>query len=329
MVETVGRKLQKERVARKLRIEEVADATKIRAERIIDLEADEYGHFANLTYAKSFLAKYANYLGLDIQEELEHFQATPSISLRDYQYLAPSVPKSTTKPREFGARAFRVPPLVVVLLVLILLVGVPLFSYMAINIPRLRGGAPEGRASQDLAVVQAPTPSEAKPGASQSLAGTSQGTGNLAAGPGASSASGSQASASPSAQPTSRIEDGIEVRRALPVQQGEQPSPSDATSESSSEATGASPSVSASPSPTPAIEPQTRLELRVLKRTWVKVTKDEEGSEPVFDGPAAPEDQPIVVEGKRFWVRVQDKGAVEVLKNGQRILNSSSDVVID
>ena len=331
MVETVGRKLQKERVARKLRIEEVADATKIRAERIIDLEADEYAHFANLTYAKSFLAKYANYLGVDIRAELEHFQVAPSISLRDYQYLAPSVPKSIAKPREFGARAFRVPPPVVLLLVLILLVGVPVFSYIAINIPRLRGGAPEVRAAQDLAAVGVPTPSGAKPGASQSLGGTPQGTGNLAAGPGAPSSSSNQASASPSAQPTSRIEDGIEVRRALPVQQGEQPSPSEAASSSPSEATSASPSeaASASPSPVPATEPQTRLELRVLKRTWVKITKDEEGSEPVFDGPAAPEGQPIVVEGKRFWVRIQDKGAVEVRKNGQRVLNTSNDVVID
>jgi cytoskeletal protein RodZ len=320
MVETVGRKLQKERVARKLRIEEVADATKIRAERIIDLEADEYGHFANLTYAKSFLAKYANYLGVDIQVELEHFRVAPSISLRDYQYLAPSVPKSIAKPREFGARAFRVPPPVVALLVLILLVGVPVFSYIAINIPRLRGGAPEGRTAQDLAAVDVPTPSGAKSGASQSLGGTPHGTGNLAAGPGAPSSSSNQVSASPSARPTSRIEDGIEVRRALPVQQGEQPSRSEAASASPSEA------ASASPSP---VEPQTRLELRVLKRTWVKITKDEEGSEPVFDGPAAPEGQPIVVEGKRFWVRIQDKGAVEVRKNGQRVLNTSNDVVID
>ena len=329
MVETVGRKLQKERVARKLRIEEVADATKIRAERIIDLEADEYGHFANLTYAKSFLAKYANYLGVDIQAELEHFQVAPSISLRDYQYLAPSVPKSVAKRREFGARAFRVPPPVVLLLVLILLVGVPVFSYMAINIPRLRGGASGGRTAQDLAAVEAPTPSEPKPGASQSLASPPQGTGSLAAGSGAQSSSSNQASASPSAQPTSRIEDGIEVRRALPVQQAEQPSRSEAAGASPSEETSASPSEAASPSPVPASEPQTRLELRVLKRTWVKITKDEEGSEPVFDGPAAPEGQPIVVEGKRFWVRVQDKGAVEVRKNGQRVLNSSNDVVID
>ena len=307
--------MQKERVARKLRIEDVADATKIRAERLIDLEADEYGHFANLTYAKSFLTKYAKYLGVDIQAELDHFQVATSISLREYQYLVPSGSKSIAKAREFGARSFRVPPPVVVLLVLILLVGVPLFSYMAVNIPRLRSSARDGRAAQDLATVEAPTPSEAKPGASQSLAGMPQGTGNSAAVPSAPSSSSNQASASPSAQPTSRVEDGIEVRRALPVQQGKQPSPSG--------------SASASPSPVLATEPQTRLELRVLKRTWMKVTKDEKGSEPVFNGPAAPEDQAIVVEGKRFRVRIQDKGAVEVRENGQRVPNSSDDVVID
>jgi cytoskeleton protein RodZ len=317
MVETVGRKLQKERVARKLKIEEVADATKIRPERIIDLEADEYGHFANLAYAKSFLATYAKFLGVDIQEELNHFQVSPSISLRDYHYPAPSAPKSILRPREFSAKGFRVPPLVVALLVLILLIGVPLFSYMAINISRLRNGGSEGRPSVDQAAADTPTPARLRPGASESRgspAGPPQATGSSVAGLAGPSPSGDQSSASPSAQPSSRVEDGIEVRRALPVEQGGAPVPS---------------GTPGAPAPSLATEPQTKLELRVLKRTWVKVTKDEEGSEPVFDGFAAPEDQPIVVEGKRFWVKVQDKGAVEIRKNGQRVLNSSDGVVID
>ena len=54
MVESVGRKLQQARLAQKLEIEDVAERTKIRPDRIIDLEADEYSHFPNLTYAKSF-----------------------------------------------------------------------------------------------------------------------------------------------------------------------------------------------------------------------------------------------------------------------------------
>jgi transcriptional regulator with XRE-family HTH domain len=88
MVESVGRKLHQARLAKKLEIEDVAERTKIRPDRIIDLEADEYSHFPNLTYAKSFLAKYANFLGLDIQEELNKFQISPTISMGDYQYLS-------------------------------------------------------------------------------------------------------------------------------------------------------------------------------------------------------------------------------------------------
>ena len=88
MAESVGRKLQQARLARKLGIEDVAEQTKIRPDRIIDLEADEYSHFPNLTYAKSFLSKYASFLGHDIQEELDKFQISPTISMGDYQYLS-------------------------------------------------------------------------------------------------------------------------------------------------------------------------------------------------------------------------------------------------
>ena len=91
MVESVGRKLQQARLARNLEIEDVAERTKIRPDRIIDLEADEYSHFPNLTYAKSFLAKYARFLGIDIQAELDKFQISSAISMGEYQYLS-SIP---------------------------------------------------------------------------------------------------------------------------------------------------------------------------------------------------------------------------------------------
>src|SRR5438105_9106555 len=93
MVESVGRKLQQARLGRKLEIEDVADITKIRPERIADLEADEYGLFPNLTYAKSFLAKYAAFLGVNIQDELDNFRIDRTISVGSYQYLSPPPPK--------------------------------------------------------------------------------------------------------------------------------------------------------------------------------------------------------------------------------------------
>jgi hypothetical protein len=72
-----------------------------------------------------------------------------------------------------------------------------------------------------------------------------------------------------------------------------------------------------------------KLEVRVLKRTYVKVTKDEADTQPVFDGFAGPDSRPIVVEGKRFWVHVRDKGAVEVWKDGQLVQANSDDIVIN
>jgi cytoskeletal protein RodZ len=309
-VESVGRKLQQARLARKLEIEDVAEKTKIRPDRIIDLEADEYAHFPNLTYAKSFLAKYARFLGLDIQEELDRFQISHAISMGDYQYLksipAPDHAQELRKPRRITPKGFRVPPIVVGALVLIVLVGVPVLSYLALNIPRVGGpnivsstgnsdqAGVESTGSKALAVSDA--------GSLKSQARISPSENSV---PRASPAASQQESVKAEATPTpaeiqARVGDGVEVRKALPVD--------------------------AQP---PAVQAEKKLEVRVLKRTYVKVTKDEADTQPVFDGFAGPDSRPIVVEGKRFWVHVQDKGAVEVRKDGQLVLGNSDDIVIN
>jgi len=327
-VESVGRRLQQARLAKKLEIEDVAEKTKIRPNRIIDLEADEYAHFPNLMYAKSFLAKYARFLGVDIQEELDKFLVAGPISVGDYQYLnsGPSQ-KFVPQPRTQMVKGFRVPPAVVVVLVLIVLVGVPVFSYLALNIPRVAGTnlavntvKPERSAGEPASTAVTAQPSAdslqslAKPSPPDENAGAGSQTGprreeakdEAAPAPAPSVSVSASATAS---QP--RIEDGVEVRRALPVN-GPEPS------------TTVEPAAKASLS-----TPDVKLEVRVLKRTYVKVTKDEEDAQPVFEGFVAPDSRPIVVEGKRFWVHVSDKGAVEVRKDGQLILGSSEDVVIN
>jgi cytoskeletal protein RodZ len=295
MAESVGRKLQQARLARKLEIEDVAERTKIRPDRIIDLEADEYSHFPNPTYAKSFLAKYARFLGLDIQEELDKFQISPAISMGDYQYLN-SIPARShaQQPRwtqRIQPKGFRVPPALVVVLVLIVLVGVPVFSYLALNIPRVTG-------TNFTIVVPAKTGGLASSGSVKAPAAQSPSEGTTVPSPAATQQQEATVEATPS-----RAEAGIEVRRALPAM--------------------------ASQSVTPADTPTRKLEVRVIRRTYVKVTKDEEGTQPVFDGFAGPDSRPIVVQGKRFWVHVLDKGAVEVREDGQLVPGNSGDIVID
>jgi cytoskeletal protein RodZ len=312
MVESVGRKLQQARLARKLEIEEVAERTKIRPDRIIDLEADEYSHFPNPTYAKSFLAKYARFLDLDIQEELDSFQISPAISMGDYQYLSSiHAQNHAHQPRwtlRIQPKGFRVPPVVVAALLLIVLVGVPVFSYLALNIPRVAGTNFSSMPEKTIPAVVAPAEKvETTPlnsGSLESLAKQS---------PTLESASGTSPREEVKTGATSgRSEGGTEVRRALPPTASQSVTPIETPIR-----TGLS------------TLPEKKLEVRVIRRTYVKVTKDEEGTQPVFDGFAGPDSRPIIVQGKRFWVHVLDKGAVEVRQDGQLVPSNSGDIVID
>jgi cytoskeletal protein RodZ len=315
MAESVGWKLQQARLARRLEIEDVAETTKIRPERIIDLEADEYGHFPNLTYAKSFLAKYAKFLGVNIQGELDKFRVERTISLAAYPYLTgPPVPKQLLEPRRIAPRGFRVPPVVVAVLLFIVLVGVPLFSYLALNVPRVVGTKQADEkvieserqigdsSSKSRIATQSPV---LPPPATAIVSDITPAVVSQSPRQDEESKDGSNSASSPVQV---RMEDGVEVRRALPVDSP----PSDAQ-------VGTAESVS----------PDKKLEVRILKRTYVKVTKDQEGAQPVFEGFAGPDSRPIVVAGKRFWVHVSDKDAVEVRKDGQVVPSDSDDIVIN
>ena len=319
-MESVGSRLQRARLAHKLEIEEVAERTKIRPDRLIDLEADEYSHFPNLTYAKSFLAKYANFLRVDITRELENFQVSRSISMGDYQYLssitAAYQAHRTPWHQRIQTRGFRVPPLVVAILVLIVLVGVPLFSYLALNLPRVTAPGVVGTLDKLNQTAGTATGGTSSPAPDLDPLGSLATTANpgaeaVAGSPATASEPGPTAEATPTGQP-GRIEDGVQVRRALPVDASPAPTQADTPPETALSSL-----------------PEKKLEVRVIRKTYVKVTKDKEGTQPVFEGYAGPESQPIVVEGKRFWIHVVDKGAVELREDGQLVSGGSNDIVIN
>jgi cytoskeletal protein RodZ len=350
MADSVGKRLQKARLAKNLEIDDVAEATKIRPERIIDLEGDEYGRFPNLTYAKSFLAKYARFLEVDIQDELENFHISNTISLGDYQYLAsaPAPDYSPIKPR-LRVKEFRVPPWIVAALILVVLVGIPAVSFLSNRASR--AGSNRGVDSQDKLAVEAATPTAARPESSQSLpqGSTAAAANQSSAGRSPTAEVGSENPIFGVAPGEKRMEGGVEVRKALPVNPvpaspaAASPAPSAVASPEKANvrkalpvdtAPGASPNSAPGASVSPAeggnlaAPPDKKLEVRVLKRTWVKVTKDTEGTQPVFEGFTGPDSRPIVAEGKRFWVNVLDKGAIEVRKDGQLVGNNSEDLVI-
>lgn len=70
---TIGETLREARARKGVSEEVAARASKIKLERLRDLEQDCYDQFAAHIYARSFLRLYAEYLGLDIEVILKRF----------------------------------------------------------------------------------------------------------------------------------------------------------------------------------------------------------------------------------------------------------------
>jgi cytoskeletal protein RodZ len=333
MVETVGTRLQKARQERKLTIDEVAAATKIRPERIVDLEADDLTHFPSLVYARSFLVKYARFIGLDIQDDLENFQVNRAVGFGEFKYLtAAPPPKFKPEPRFNQPRKSLAPPLILAVIAVVILIGVPLIAFFAVNLSRLSPGedeqnktagmTPTSRAQQSVTPLTVKSPlAVTSPESSRQPLASPTGPTQV------STSAQTPAAASPTVDPT------VEVRRALPVtaadKEAANASPTAAPLLSASPLASASAEASASESESPSAPPSQKLEIKVKERTWLRVTKDRENSEPVFNDFIGPSSPAIVIQGKRFWLKALDKSALELRKNGQAVNGQDSDIVIE
>jgi cytoskeletal protein RodZ len=315
MVETVGRRLQRARQEKKLTIDEVAAATKIRPERIVDLEADDLTHFPSLVYARSFLVKYARFLGLDIQDDLENFQVNRAVGFGEFKYLtAVPPPKYRPEPRFNQPSKKMAPPLILAILAVLILIGVPLVAFFAVNLSRLSPTEEEQNktaATKSAKSVQSATPfAVATPEPTRPPLASPTGSVQVV--------SNTQTPTASSPTPDSTVE----VRRALPVTAADKDTSKDTSKDTNKETSDSS------PSPTATAPPQ-KLEIKVKERTWLRVTKDRESSEPVFNGFIGPSSPAIVIQGKRFWLKALDKSALELRKNGQSVNGQDSDIVIE
>src|SRR4051794_21521308 len=87
MVDSIGKKLQQARVARGLSIEETAHATRVRPDKLLALENDDYSRFGSNAYAKGFLQIYGGFLKVDIVDAVRLLETPKQVSISDYQYL--------------------------------------------------------------------------------------------------------------------------------------------------------------------------------------------------------------------------------------------------
>src|SRR5438270_4877453 len=86
-MEGLGEKFQKARTARNLTLEEAARMTKIRAQKLSELEAEDFSHFPSLAYAKGFVQIYGKFLNVDVTPYLEAFETSETMTVDGYSYL--------------------------------------------------------------------------------------------------------------------------------------------------------------------------------------------------------------------------------------------------
>ncbi|GEP41869.1 helix-turn-helix domain-containing protein [Brevifollis gellanilyticus] len=87
MLTPIGQTLKASREARGLSLPDVAYKTRIPVSRLVLLEQDNYAALGGMTYARSFLRHYSQFLGVDASEMLHDLPSGVLGGPRDYRYL--------------------------------------------------------------------------------------------------------------------------------------------------------------------------------------------------------------------------------------------------
>jgi cytoskeletal protein RodZ len=284
-----GKKLSQARLAKKLTIDEVAHATKLRPDKIVALENDDFSRFGSIAYGKGFLQIYARFLGIDITDQLRTMEIPAStVSISDYQYLNTEHPPVSRHGHDRslergGARRERRPPSVMPLFVVLSVLCVGGYFFFKTFYPSL---------PKEL---QKPAPSLVEPDA---LTAPPAQAGDDTKAPGSNQG--------PQAKPSREVAADVAFLAAtstaprLPVARTEIADP------------GVMNEV--------IVEP--------IKKTWVKIHKDSPDSPPIFEDYLYPGVRPLKLRGAKFFVEVRDQSAVQIRKNGHPIAYQSPGISI-
>ena len=298
MSESVGKQLCQARTRRGLTIDEAAHATKLRPDKIVALENDDYSRFASNSYARGFLLIYGKFLKVDVSDVTHTIESSNPIAIDDYQYLnnapRPKPQSFQYAQRERKAQKFPVLPLMAV-------AGMIAIAYFAfefyVNWHRITG--------EMAAVLPAPKPAVSPAPAAPSPQPEPEPAPELRIGP---SVAAPAAPAAPVAPPNPAISDRefLAVAPALPVPA---PGPDRDTV-------------------TPRSVAMNEIEIGAEKKTWVTIRRDDATSPPVFEDYIYPSARPLKLKGVRFFIQAREPGAVQILKNGAPIAYQAPGVTI-
>ena len=310
-IEGLGKKFQEARRARNLTLDEAARMTKIRPARLAEIEADDFSQFPSLAYAKGFLLIYGKFLDVDVTPYLDAFEDSERVTVDGYSYLQENRPeKPASAPvvprRPAVARSNRISPLPLIVGVVVLVIGFLLMK-LVLNVQRL-APAPTQSTTQTSPSV---SPALASKATTPAPAGTSPSS--VAGGPSVAPA----VPAAPTIAHNPVAAAGVmpsapEVRRAKPV-----------TKQDLAKA-----QETANPSPAESGE-QNQVAIRPLKRTYMRVTVGDEKGNPAFERWVSPTDGPVEFRGKHIAIRVLDREAVNITKNGKALEEGDADVTVN
>src|SRR6266487_2459558 len=312
-IEGLGRKFQEARKARNLSLEEAARLTRIRQSRLAEIEADDFSNFPSLAYAKGFLQIYGKFLEVDVSPYLDAFETSGHLTVDGYSYLqdapAPKAPRRPVARRTENARPSLVPFLIGIA---ILVAG---FSFLRF-ISKLNQIAPhptEAAATATpsptaaVATIVAPRALPVESPARVAATAPPVKTTPIIAAPAATPVPTAIAVETPVLPAPRAVEP--EVRRAVAARPEEV-----AAAQASNEAIDA--------------EGPNRIDITPLKRTYMQVTIDDDPTKPAFERWVSPSDGTVEFRGHRFSVRVLDREAVQIRKNGKIVSNGDTDLRI-
>ena len=101
---TIGQKLEDTRLSRGLSIEDVSHETRIHPNMILRIEEDDFSQFPSVAYAKSFIRKYSDHLGVDLSEAMEALNSGVT-RLADNELMG-EMKKTIKKDRRFRIERF-------------------------------------------------------------------------------------------------------------------------------------------------------------------------------------------------------------------------------
>src|SRR6266478_7664877 len=307
-IEGLGKKFQEARRARNLTLDEAARMTKIRPARLAEIEADDFSQFPSLAYAKGFLLIYGKFLDVDVTPYLDVFETSREVTVDGYSYL-----QNQPAPKRRRVRTTRAPvvrrqqtsgdrrsPFPILIAVGVIVVGFILMR-LIMNIQRI--------APHQMVGVQQPATAQSKKAAPPvATVAPSIALPEAFVPAFANANAAAKASTAPNKEP--------EVRRAEPV------GPEDLAK------AGATQTVQTTPKPTTAEGPN-QVAIKPLKKTYIKVVVDNELLQPAFERWISPSDGTVEFRGQKIAVRVLDRDAVQIKKNGKPVAGGDDDVTVE